>query len=135
MENSEQVNYKDFIQVPLPNATTSLVLGIIAIVFNFCCCVLVVPLIFGIILGVIGLMLSINALKLFADNPENYTIVSYNNAKAAKICSIIGLALGVIFVIYFIVQFSRMTAAEWETIKEIIQEVKDGTFDPNNYKR
>jgi M penetrans paralogue family 26 len=86
-------------QRPLPNATAALVLGILSIVLCW---------LYGIIglgCGIIGLILANKDTKMYNANPGVYTQSSYNNAKAGKVCSIIGLALSALFVIYMIVVF------------------------------
>ena len=85
---------------PLPNATAVLVLGIISI--PVCCC-------YGasIVLAIIALVLASSAQKLFAASPEAYTESSYKNMKAGKICAIIGLVLGAIYLIYIIYLFTH----------------------------
>jgi len=77
-------------QLPLPNATAALVLGIISIVC-FCCCNFV-----GVVLGIIGLVLGNKAVDLYHQSPGYYTEASYKNASAGKVCSIIGLILCVL---------------------------------------
>jgi hypothetical protein len=67
-------------QEPLPNATTILVLGILSIPT----CQL---------LGIAALIMANNSLALYHQAPERYTLGSYNNVKAGKICGIIGICL------------------------------------------
>ena len=76
----------------LPNATTSLVLGIISIVI---CGV-------GVILGIIGLVLANKDLALYRSNPGAYSESSYNNTKTGRICSIIGIIVSSLFVIFYV---------------------------------
>jgi hypothetical protein len=73
----------------LPNATATLVLGILSIVVCFIC-------------GIIALVISNKDLNLYKANPELYSTTSYNNIKAGRICAIIGLALQVIGLIIYI---------------------------------
>jgi len=75
-------------QRKLPNATAVLVLGILSIIT--CCCFGI----FGIIFGVIALVLANKDLKLYRENPELYT--NYSNLNTGKIIAIIGLCLSVI---------------------------------------
>lgn len=84
----------------LPNATASLVLGIISIAT---CFLYGVP---GIICGVIAIILFNKDKKLYTSNPGKYQISSYNNAKAGFICGIIGLSLGSLVLLYFILVFA-----------------------------
>ena len=80
-------------QQDVPNATLVLVLGICSIVI----CGL------GPILGTIGLVMSGNAKKLYMANPAMYKEASYKNLNAGRICSIIGLCVGALVWIYYIV--------------------------------
>lgn len=87
-------------QMELPNATAILVLGIISIVGCFCYSV---P---GLICGIIALSMGGKSLRMYDENPGMYTVNSYNNAKAGRICAIIGTILSVLFFLYLIFAFS-----------------------------
>lgn len=83
---------------PLPNATATLVLGILSIVVCFIC-------------GIIALVISNKDLSMYRANPGGYSLSSYNNIKAGRICAIIGLVLqlvGIIVYILFIAFFVTM---------------------------
>jgi len=80
-------------QQDVPNATLVLVMGICAIVI----CGL------GPILGTIGLVMSGAGKRAYEANPSMYKESSYKNLNAGRICSIIGLCLGVLVWIYYIV--------------------------------
>ena len=80
----------------LPNATTSLVLGIISIVLCWCLGIV------GLVLGIIGLMMGNKAVALYKQSPGVYDESSFKNANAGKICSIIGLSLSALYLIYII---------------------------------
>jgi ABC-type phosphate transport system permease subunit len=95
MENSILSNNQN--QSPLPNATTSLVLGILSLVF--CMAYGIV----GFVLGIIGLVLANKDRKLYQLNPELFTKSSYNNSNAGRTCSIIGLILSSIFLLFIII--------------------------------
>ncbi len=77
----------------LPNATTSLVLGILSIVI---CGI-------GFILGIIGLVLANKDLALYRTNPGVYSESSLGNAKTGRTCSIIGIIVSSLFVIGYII--------------------------------
>lgn len=83
----------------VPNSVGALVLGILSIVFCWCYGILAV------ILGTIGLILANQGEKLYKINPAAYTLASYKNLKAGKICAIIGLCLGALYVIVVIIMF------------------------------
>ena len=96
MENANQPN-KDSIfagqKTTLPNATTVLVLGICSIVFS---CFFV-----GLILGIIGLVLSGKGRKMYKEAPALYE--GYGQLNAGFIMSIIGTALGALYTVYWII--------------------------------
>jgi magnesium-transporting ATPase (P-type) len=76
---------------PLPNATISLVMGILSIVI---CGV-------GLVLGIIGLVMANKDLALFNNQPGVYSVQSFNNTKTGRICSIIGIILSALFIIIY----------------------------------
>lgn len=80
-------------QIDVPNATLVLVMGICSIVI----CGL------GPILGTIGLVMSGSGKKAYEANPGMYKESSFKNLNAGRICSIIGLCLGALVWIYYIV--------------------------------
>lgn len=84
---------------PIPNSVAVLVLGICSIVFGFCYGI-------GLVLGIIGLALHANAKKAFEGSPDLYDRASYNNLNAGKICSIIGIVIAVLVILYIIFIFS-----------------------------
>ena len=77
----------------LPNATATLVLGILSIVVCFIC-------------GIVALVISNKDIALYKANPELYTTSSYNNIKAGRICAIIGIALQVLGLIIYIIMIA-----------------------------
>ncbi len=84
-------------QPNLPNATASLVLGIISIVGAFCYGVV------GIICGIVGLVLANKDKKLYEENPGVYSASSYSTTNSGRVCSIIGLAVGVVILIIMVI--------------------------------
>ena len=96
MENANQPN-KDSIfsnqKTTLPNATTVLVLGICSIVFS---CFFV-----GLVLGIIGIVLSGKGRKMYKEAPALYE--GYGQLNAGFIMSIIGTSLGALYTIYWII--------------------------------
>ena len=84
-------------QIPIPNSTAVLVLGIISIALCWC---------YGIVAltcGIIGIVLANKGKALYDANPTAYTLSSFNNLKGGKICSIIGLSLGALYLIFVVV--------------------------------
>lgn len=79
-------------QQSLPNATASLVLGIISIVAAMCYGV-------GIICGIIGWVLANKDRKLYQANPDFYSASSYGTVNAGRICSIIGVILSGLLIV------------------------------------
>ena len=96
MENANQPN-KDSIfagqKTTLPNATTVLVLGICSIVFS---CVFV-----GLVLGIIGIVLSGKGRKMYKEAPALYE--GYGQLNAGFIMSIIGTCIGALYTLYYII--------------------------------
>ena len=89
----------------LPNATAVLVLGICALVF-------VCAYGFGMILGIIGLVLASKDRKLYKENPSIYS--NYGNLNAGWIMSLIAVILGGIFFLFLIVALAiGLSFANW----------------------
>ncbi len=82
----------------LPNATATLVLGIISIVG---CFLYGIP---GIICGIIAIALFQKDKKLYLANPNVYA-QSFKNAKAGNVCAIIGLSLSAFYFLLIVLAF------------------------------
>lgn len=91
-------------QIPVPNASAVLVLGILSILGSFC---YGIP---GLILAIIGLALGVSPTREYRLNPNRYTDSSYSTLKAGKICSIIGLVLALVVVVVFVIFFLFVAA-------------------------
>jgi hypothetical protein len=85
-------------QQALPNSGGILAMGILSIVL-FCCCYGGVSL----VLGIIALVMSSKANRVYFEDPDMYTEASYKNMKAGRVTAIIGLVLAGIMVIVGIV--------------------------------
>ncbi|MDT8308367.1 MAG: CCC motif membrane protein [Bacteroidales bacterium] len=83
-------------QQNLPNSTGVLVLGILSIVGCFCYGIV------GLILGIIALIMSSQAKRVYDANPKAYLPSSYNNLKAGNICAIIGVVLSALYIVFVI---------------------------------
>jgi len=81
----------------LPNSTAVLVLGILSLIMCFCYGLV------GLILGIIGLSLAGKDLQRYKMNPGAYTVSSYNNLKAGRVCAIIGTILSSLYFIIIII--------------------------------
>lgn len=99
----------------LPNATASLVLGIISIVGAFCYGVV------GVICGIIGLVMANKDRKAYQATPELYSASSFSTSNAGRVCSIIGLILGSLFVIIMIIYFIVFGAVFMEIFRNASQ--------------
>ncbi|MBI3520298.1 MAG: hypothetical protein HY062_13205 [Bacteroidetes bacterium] len=99
-------------QLPIPNSTAVLVLGILSIVMCFCYGLI------GMTLGIIALVLASKGNALYKENPNVYSLSSYNNLKAGKVCGIIGVVLSslylVFIVIYIVILGAAFAAMPWE---------------------
>lgn len=95
----------------LPNATAALVLGIISIVGAFCYGIV------GVICGIIGLILANKDRKMYQSTPELYSQSSFSTSNAGRVCSIIGLILGGIFLLIIIIYFIFFGALFMEAMR------------------
>ena len=82
-----------------------MVLGIISIALCWCYGL------FGLASGIVALILAQKANAVYEENPDAYTLASYNNLKAGKICAIIGTILSGLVVAYVIIVFLIYGAA------------------------
>lgn len=96
-------------QQKLPNATTSLILGILSFV---CCCFSMG--IGGVVMSGIAFFLTKKDEKTYLQAPQNFS--NYSQLKTAKIIAIIGLVLGVLTLAWSI--FSIIQAGGWAAMQE-----------------
>lgn len=120
MENTtpndpQQINQQfnnQFGQMPVPNGSAVLVLGILSIVCCFCYGII------GLVLGIIALVLAGKAMAAYKANPGSYTMSSFNNMKAGRVCAIIGTCLSALYVIFLIIYVAiigaALTAMPWD---------------------
>jgi hypothetical protein len=83
----------------LPYSMGILVLGILSIATCVCCGF---P---GLILGIIALILASTSMKTYKVSPHSYSISSYKNLEAGRICAIIGVSLSSLFILGIIVYY------------------------------
>jgi hypothetical protein len=79
----------------LPGSTASLVCGILSICL---CFIYGIP---GLVLGIIGLVMSKKAITIHAANPSMYDGIA--NAKAGRVLSIIGTSLSGLYVFLMLI--------------------------------
>jgi M penetrans paralogue family 26 len=96
MEQKDFLSPAPNIQQNLPNATGALVLGIISIVGVFCLGIV------GLLCGIIGLVLANKDKKLFNEAPELYSRSSLGTSNAGRTCSIIGIILSSLAIVFWI---------------------------------
>ncbi len=97
MEQKDYLQTNYGMQQNLPNATTSLVLGIISIIGTLCYGII------GIICGIIGLVLANKDRALYMASPDLYSPSSFGTSNAGRICSIVGIILSSLFILLMIV--------------------------------
>jgi len=106
MENTTTTqNVQPAVQQQLPNSTAVLVLGILSIAICWCYGL------FGITMGIIALVLAGKARTLYNANPEQYTMGSYKNMNAGRICAIIGTILSSLYLVFIIIYLLVIGAA------------------------
>jgi ABC-type antimicrobial peptide transport system permease subunit len=93
-----------------PNATAILILGILSIVLSC-----LGGGIIGLVLGIIGLILTAQSKRMIRASEESYDESSIKNVEAGRICAIVGVCLGgllmVFWILYVLFFFSLFTAA------------------------
>lgn len=102
----------------LPNATATLVLGILSIVT--CCCA-GVP---GVICGIIALVISKKDLALYKESPESFT--NYGNLNAGRIMAFIGLALSAINFVWTVVRWVFYSDEMMQQYDQIMEQMQSG---------
>jgi len=98
------------IQEQVPNSTGVLVLGILSIVTCFCYGL------FGVVFGIIAIVLATKGTAIYNATPERYSLSSFNNLKAGKICAIIGLSLSALYLIFLIIYIAIVGLAVTSTM-------------------
>jgi len=102
-----------YTQRKLPNDPLSMIMGILSIPFCCCCGIL------GLIFGIVGFITAGKDQKTYLADPEAYMESSYQNAKTAKIISIVGIALNVIGLIAGVIQ---LIMGETSFMEEIMRD-------------
>lgn len=102
LQTTEEQKPQEIQQIQLPNSTGILVMGIISIV---CFCCMAAGLV-GITLGILALVLGNKAIKEYEAKPELYTEKSFKNAKAGRICGIVGLSIGSLYIVGVLIYLS-----------------------------
>jgi hypothetical protein len=104
----------NFQQQPgLPNAAASLVLGILSIVASFCYGI------FGLVLGIIGLVLANRDRKLYHESPDLYSAASLSQSNAGRICSIIGIIISGLILLFFLFAVLLFGSLSYETLRHL----------------
>lgn len=115
----EETNFSHFeVKEKLPNATPVIILGVLSIIT--CCCYGIVSM----LLGGIGIYLANKDTALYNKNPNAYT--NFNNIKTGKVLCIIGIVLGVIYLImvaWMISYFGWETMQDQELMQEKMREL------------
>jgi len=93
----QESDYNNVFRQNLPNSKTVLVLGLLSIVFSSWYFSVI-----GVVLSILALVLANRDLSLYYSNQSQYTLSSFNNLKAGRVCAIIGLAVAIVFFIFFI---------------------------------
>ena len=92
-----QTGKENVINEQVPNSTAVLVLGILSIIFCWCWGII------GIILGIIGLILGGKSKKLYAEDPDRFSLSSYKNLNAGYICALIGTILSGLYLVIVVI--------------------------------
>jgi hypothetical protein len=93
----QESDYHTLVRTNLPNARNVLVLGVLSIVFSSWYFAVI-----GVILSLRALFLANRDLALYNVNKSQYSLNSFNNLKAGRVCAIIGLSVSILFCILFL---------------------------------
>jgi hypothetical protein len=93
----QESDYHTSVQVNLPNARKVLVLGVLSIVFSSWYFAII-----GVILSLRALVLANHDLAHYSAGKSQYSLSSYNNLKAGRVCAMIGLSVSILFCILFL---------------------------------
>lgn len=105
--NNTNTNYGNGAQ-NIPNSIGVLVLGIISICMCWCYGVV------SLVTAIIALVLASAGEKEYQANPGKYSLASYKNLKAGKICAVIGLCLvglGVLCLIAYVLIIGSLASS------------------------
>ncbi len=85
----------------LPGGKSSYTLGLVGMILSFiCCCFIHVV---GLILGIVALMKSKEAMALYESDPSSYDETMYKKAKTAKTFAMIAIIVGALWTVWAIV--------------------------------
>lgn len=93
----QESDYNNVFRQNLPNSRTVLILGVLSIIFSIWYFSIA-----GVVLSIFALVLANRDLSLYYSNKSQYTLSSFNNLKAGRVCAIIGLTVAILFFIFFI---------------------------------
>lgn len=114
MESENIESNVNVVKQPLPNATATLVLGILSIVSCIC---YAFP---ALILSIIALAISGKSVRMYKENPDKW--LDYGNLKAGRIMAIIGLSLSGIAVLILIIYIIIIGGIAAFSINELMNE-------------
>ena len=100
-----ETNTNQSMPLPVPNSTAVLVLGILSIVTCWCWGII------GVTLGIIALVQASKGSKIYQTNPSEYSVGSYKNLQAGKICAIVGTSISGIYAVVWIIYMAIVGAA------------------------
>lgn len=103
----------------LPNAKAGFTLGLIGLIVSFICCCGIS--LIGLVLSIIGFVKSNGAIKLYEANPSSYDEAMYKKAKTGKILSIIGIIVGGIFFIIFLISLAMNGVSSMMDYQEMMR--------------
>jgi hypothetical protein len=114
IDNTSNTGNQSNMQQSLPNSVAVLVLGIVSIVMCFCYGFI------GLVCGIIALILASKAKQIYNANPERYTLGSFKNMNAGRVCALIGTILSAILVIFMLMALAKagFDLSEMEDIRE-----------------
>lgn len=119
--NKQQSHRQNQFIVSSPNSGAILTLGILSLVM-LCCCG---PFLVGPVLGIIAIALAPSAIRKYYENPDIYKPGSLSNIKAGRTCAIIGISIGVILFMFWLLGSGLNFFDNIDQFEEIYKEAWD----------
>jgi hypothetical protein len=88
----------------LPGAKSAYTLGIVGMILSFICCCFIH--LIGLVLGIIGLMRSKEAIAAYEADPASYDEAMYKKAKLARTFSVVAIVFGALWLVWTIINYA-----------------------------
>lgn len=106
----------------LPGAKNAYTLGLVGMILSFiCCCFIHVV---GLVLGIVGMIKSKEAISAYEANPTAYDEASYKKAKLARTFSLIAIIFGALWLVWAVVNMIFQPFGNSYDYQEMLRRMK-----------